>query len=79
LNGDSVVYDIRPDGFFDVLHTFSATDPTTGANADGVDPDYGVVLDDDDGLIGIAVFGGNCSSAGFFNSGGTLYRLKLDK
>ena len=78
LNGDGVVYGIRPDGFFEVLHTFSATDPTTGANKDGVDPDYGVVLDEHNSLIGIAVFGGNGSSAGFFNSGGTLYRLKLD-
>jgi hypothetical protein len=76
------------------LHTFSATDPTTGANPDGAGPDYGVVLrrnnreedsndwdrrdGEDNSLIGIADFGGNGSSAGFFNSGGTLYQLKLD-
>jgi uncharacterized repeat protein (TIGR03803 family) len=94
LNGTGVVYRIRPDGDFKVLHTFSATDPITGANTDGAIPDYGVVLgrlrresdsnqhdwrdDDENSLIGIADFGGNGSSAGFFNSGGTLYQLKLD-
>jgi uncharacterized repeat protein (TIGR03803 family) len=94
MNGNGVVYRIRPDGDFKVLHTFSATDPTTGANTDGATPDYGVVLgrqrregdseahdrrdDEDNSLIGIADYGGNGSSAGFFNSGGTLYQLKLD-
>jgi uncharacterized repeat protein (TIGR03803 family) len=93
MNGNGVVYRIRHDGDFQVLHTFSATDPTTGANTDGATPDYGVVLgrrswegdsaeddrgdDEDNTLIGIADFGGNGSSAGFFNSGGTLYQLKL--
>jgi uncharacterized repeat protein (TIGR03803 family) len=93
-NGNGVVYRIRPDGDFKVLHTFSATDPTTGANTDGATPDYGAVLgrlswegdsaehdrkdDEDNSLIGIADYGGNGSSAGFFNSGGTLYQLKLD-
>jgi len=77
-NGNGVVYRIRPDGNFALLHTFSATDPTTGSNIDGAIPDYGVVLDEDNILIGIAVFGGNGSTAGFFNSGGTLYQLKLD-
>jgi uncharacterized repeat protein (TIGR03803 family) len=77
--GNGAVYRIRPDGNFEVLHTFTATDPTTGSNIDGAIPDYGVVLDEEDNiLIGIAVFGGNGSSAGFFNSGGTLYQLKLD-
>ena len=78
-NGHGVVYRIRPDGDFEVLHTFSATDPTTGGNKDGATPDYGVVLDEDNTLIGITDFGGNGSSAGFFNSGGTLYQLKLDE
>jgi uncharacterized repeat protein (TIGR03803 family) len=88
MNGNGVVYRIRPDGDFQVLHTFSATDPTTGANTDGANPDFGVVLrrqdsddrsgDEDNNLIGIADYGGNGSSAGFFNSGGTLYQLKLD-
>ncbi len=77
-NGNGVVFRIRPDGDFKVLHTFSAADPTTGANTDGAVPDYGVILDDDNGLIGIADYGGNGSSAGFFNSGGTLYELKSD-
>ena len=78
MNGNGVVYRIRHDGDFKVLHTFSATDPTTGANTDGATPDYGVVLDEDNNsLIGIADYGGNGSSAGFFNSGGTLYQLKL--
>src|ERR1700730_14234257 len=79
MNGNGVVYRIRPDGDFEVLHTFSATDPTTGGNKDGATPDYGVVLDEDNTLIGITDFGGNGSSAGFFNSGGTLYQLKLDE
>ena len=75
-NGNGVVYRICPDGDFDVLHTFSATDPTTGANGDGAIPDTGVVLRDDS-LFGIASVGGNGSSAGLDNSGGTLYQLKL--
>ena len=77
-NGNGVVYRIRRDGDFEVLHTFSATDPTTGANKDGAIPDYGLVLDEDNSVIGICDYGGNGSSAGFFNSGGTLYQLKLD-
>jgi hypothetical protein len=37
-----------------------------------------VVLDEENNsLIGIADYGGNGSAAGFFNSGGTLYNLKL--
>ena len=77
MNGSGVVYRIRPDGCFEVLYTFSATDPTTGANKDGATPDFGVVLDEDKHLIGIADFGGNGSSAGIAYSGGTLYKLKL--
>ena len=49
----------------------------TRGDIDGAIPDYGVVLGEDNILIGIAVFGGNGSNAGFFNSGGTLYQLKL--
>jgi uncharacterized repeat protein (TIGR03803 family) len=76
-DGNGVVYRIGPDGCFAVLHTFSANDPTTGANDDGATPDYGVVLDGDK-LIGMADYGGIGSSAGFYNSGGTLYELTLD-
>jgi uncharacterized repeat protein (TIGR03803 family) len=75
-NGNGVVYRICPDGDFDVLHTFSATNPTTGANHDGAVPDFGVVLRGDC-LFGIAAIGGNGSSAGLYNSGGTLYQLSL--
>ena len=75
-NGNGVIYRICPDGNFEVLYTFSATNPTTGANKDGATPDFGVVLRRDM-LIGIADYGGNGSSAGFFNSGGTLYQLQL--
>jgi uncharacterized repeat protein (TIGR03803 family) len=79
MNGNGVIYAIQPDGSFEVLYTFSLTNPTTGANKDGANPDYGVILDQDhDCLIGIANYGGQGSSAGFFNSGGTLYQLKLD-
>jgi uncharacterized repeat protein (TIGR03803 family) len=74
-NGNGVVYGVGPDGCFADLHSFGATDPTTGANEDGATPDYGVVLDGDK-LIGMADYGGLGSSAGFFNSGGTLYELK---
>jgi uncharacterized repeat protein (TIGR03803 family) len=74
-NGNGVVYRVGPDGCFADLHSFGATDPTTGANEDGATPDYGVVLDGDK-LIGMADYGGLGSSAGFFNSGGTLYELK---
>jgi uncharacterized repeat protein (TIGR03803 family) len=73
-NGNGVVYQLQPDDCFTVLHTFSATDPTTGANADGATPDYGVILDGNL-LIGMADYGGLGSSAGFYNSGGTLYEL----
>ena len=76
LNGNGVIYAIRPDGFFEVRHTFSATNPTTGANWDGAVPDDGVVLDGNK-LIGIAVYGGIGSPAGLANSGGTLYEVKL--
>lgn len=76
LNGNGVIYAIRPDGFFEVLHSFSATNPTTGANWDGATPDDGVVLGGNK-LIGIAIYGGIGSPAGLANSGGTLYELKL--
>jgi uncharacterized repeat protein (TIGR03803 family) len=78
-NGNGVIYRIRPDCYFEVLYTFSPTDPVTGANKDGATPDYGVVLDEnEDSLIGMADYGGAGSGAGFFYSGGTLYELKLD-
>jgi len=76
MNGNGVIYAVWPDGTFEVLHTFSATNPTTGANWDGVNPDDGVVLDGNK-LIGIAIYGGNGSPAGLAYSGGTLYELKL--
>jgi uncharacterized repeat protein (TIGR03803 family) len=80
MNGNGVIYGIGPDGSFEVLHAFGATDPTTGANEDGANPDNGVVLDERNNLlIGIADYGGKGSSAGFFNSGGTLYELTLDE
>jgi len=75
--GDGVVYRLRHQGEFEVLHTFSAVDPTTGSNVDGADPDYGVVLDEDeDRLIGIADYGGAGSVAGSTGNG-TLYEIKL--
>jgi uncharacterized repeat protein (TIGR03803 family) len=75
-NGNGVIYGLTEDGRFEVLHTFSATNATTGANTDGVNPDDGVVLDGNK-LIGIAVYGGIGSPAGLANSGGTLYELTL--
>lgn len=78
-NGSGVLFGVRPDGHFEVLHTFAATNPTTGANKDGAIPDLGMILDEpDDRLIGIAIVGGHGSSAGLNYSGGTLYGLKLN-
>jgi uncharacterized repeat protein (TIGR03803 family) len=74
--GSGVVYRIGRSGHFEVLHTFSAADPTTGSNVDGVAPDYGVLLDHEDNLIGMADYGGHGSIAGAIGNG-TLYRLKL--
>jgi uncharacterized repeat protein (TIGR03803 family) len=76
-NGTGVIYSLREDGRFEVLHAFSATNATTGANYDGATPDNGVVLDGNR-LVGIAIYGGNGSPAGYKNSGGTLYELTLD-
>jgi uncharacterized repeat protein (TIGR03803 family) len=76
-NGTGVIYSLREDGCFEVLHTFSATNATTGANDDGAFPDEGLLADGNK-LIGIAIYGGNGSPAGYNNSGGTLYELKLD-
>lgn len=76
-NGTGVIYSLREDGCFEVLHTFSATNATTGANSDGANPDDGLILDGNK-LIGIAIGGGNGSPAGLPNSGGTLYEVTLD-
>ena len=59
-NGNGVIYSLREDGCFEVLHTFSATNATTGANDDGAFPDEGLLLDGNE-LIGIAIYGGNGS------------------
>jgi uncharacterized repeat protein (TIGR03803 family) len=76
-NGNGVIYSLREDGHFRVLHTFSATNATTGANYDGANADDGLVLDGNS-VIGIAIYGGNGSPAGYNNSGGTLYEVTLD-
>jgi uncharacterized repeat protein (TIGR03803 family) len=76
-NGNGVIYSLREDGCFEVLHTFSATNATTGANDDGAFPDEGLIVDGNK-LIGIAIYGGNGSPAGYNNSGGTLYELTVD-
>lgn len=75
-DGNGVIYSIRGDGYFEVLHTFSATNATTGANYDGAYADDGLVLDGNR-LIGIAILGGSGSPAGYEYSGGTLYELTL--
>jgi uncharacterized repeat protein (TIGR03803 family) len=76
-NGNGVLYSLREDGHFEVVHTFSATDPKTGANRGGAIPDEGLIVDGNR-IIGIAIAGGNGSPAGFNNSGGTLYELTVD-
>ena len=76
-NGNGVIYSVREDGHFEVLHTFSATNATTGANNDGAFADEGLIADGNK-LIGIAKYGGNGSPAGYNNSGGTLYEVTLD-
>jgi len=54
--------------------------PSGGLGLGGAIPDFGVVFDGYRGaLIGIADYGGSGSSAGFSNSGGTLYRLQLGR
>jgi len=77
-NGNGVVYGIGPRGDYHVLHTFSATNVTTGANRDGAFPDYGVILGADDTLIGTTYLGGRGSSAGLGNTGGTLYQIEIE-
>jgi uncharacterized repeat protein (TIGR03803 family) len=75
--GNGVVFRIGHEGDFSVLHTFSATNPTTGANEDGATPDFGVLFDAGGcSLIGMADTGGNGSVAGAIGNG-TLYRLKV--
>jgi uncharacterized repeat protein (TIGR03803 family) len=76
-NGNGVIYSLTENGCFEVLHTFSATNATTGANDDGAFPDEGLIVDGNK-LIGIAIYGGNGSPAGYDNSGGTLYELTVD-
>ncbi|MGO9438279.1 MAG: choice-of-anchor tandem repeat GloVer-containing protein [Terracidiphilus sp.] len=75
-NGNGVIFSLTEHGRFDVLHTFSATNATTGANYDGATPDDGLILDGNR-LIGIAIYGGAGSPVGLNNSGGTLYELTL--
>ncbi len=76
-NGNGVLYSLSEDCSFKILHTFSATNATTGANDDGAFPDEGLIAEGNK-LIGIAIYGGNGSPAGYNNSGGTLYELTFD-
>jgi len=77
--GNGVVYRIAESGKFEVLHTFGATNPTTGSNSDGANPDYGVIVDDENcSLIGMTDYGGLGSIAGAIGNG-TLYQIKLDE
>lgn len=76
--GNGVLFSLRQDGHFEVVHTFSAPNATTGTNWDGSLPDEGLIVDGNR-IIGIAVYGGNGSPAGYLNSGGTLYELTFDK
>src|SRR5215472_2371823 len=76
-NGSGVVYRIWSNGKFTVLHTFSALNTTTGANPDGAVPDWGVIRKADNSFIGTTAIGGNGSSAGIGNSGGTLYTIEV--
>jgi uncharacterized repeat protein (TIGR03803 family) len=75
-NGSGVVFRIKRNGSFQVLHTFSSVDPVTGSNADGSFPDFGIVPRGDNRWIGAAGIGGQGSAADGFGNG-TLYRLKL--
>jgi uncharacterized repeat protein (TIGR03803 family) len=74
--GNGVVYRVRSDGKFELLHTFSAINAATGANVDGATPDYGVLLEGDATLIGMSDYGGAGSSAGATGNG-TLYKIEL--
>ncbi len=55
---------------FTVLHSFTATDPNTGANSDGADPDAGLFLSGNT-LYGTALTGG---PSGF----GTVFAVNTD-
>ena len=74
--GNGVVYRVRRGGDFELVHTFSAVNPDTGANVDGATPDYGVLLEGCSTLIGMTDYGGAGSSAGATGNG-TLYRIEV--
>jgi len=78
--GNGVVYRIGRGGSFELLHTFTAVNATSGANKDGQTPDFGVILDYDGcNLIGMADYGGlGSASGGPGYSGGTLYQIRLE-
>ena len=76
--GSGVVYRVRPDEAFEVLHTFAAVNPVTGANVDGAAPDFGVIFAEDDSLIGMADAGGK-GDATYGYGNGTLYRLSIER
>jgi uncharacterized repeat protein (TIGR03803 family) len=74
--GSGTVFRLRGDGQYQVLHTFSGVNPTTGGNVDGAEPDFGVLIDHDR-LIGMSDYGGHGSAAGVTGNG-TLYELMLN-
>jgi uncharacterized repeat protein (TIGR03803 family) len=78
IGGSGVVFRVRPDEAFELLHTFSAVNPETGANEDGAQPDFGVIFAEDDSLIGMADAGGK-GDASYGYGNGTLYRLSIDR
>jgi uncharacterized repeat protein (TIGR03803 family) len=70
-NGNGGLYRIRPNGGgFRLLHTFSAMDGSL-SNADGANPEFGLVVLPDGSLAGGTDCGGN-------QCNGTLYRLRVD-
>ena len=76
-NGNGVIYSLREDGCFEVLHTFSATNATTGANDDGAFPDEGLVAGREQAYRNSHLRRQRQPSR-LQNSGGTLYELTLD-
>jgi uncharacterized repeat protein (TIGR03803 family) len=70
-NGWGTVFSLNTDGTgFAVLHTFTATDPSTGTNSDGANPTGGLILTNNT-LYGTASSGGG-------SGGGTVFSLNTD-
>ena len=65
-SGNGTVFAVNTNGTrFTNLHSFTATDPTTGINSDGANPVVGLILSGNT-LYGTATFGGSSSNGTVF-------------